>query len=213
MTIDVLLVDDHDLVRESLSERLNRESDLRVVGTCGNANDAIPSARDLQPSIILMDIDMPGRSCFDAARRILTAQPKIGLIFLSAHVRDNYVKQASEVGARGYLTKGCPPEEVVSAIRTVNEGALYFCEEVQARWSSQENGDGVATSRLSTLTKREMEILIYIARGLAKKEIAGIMTISVKTVEKHTENVMRKLDIHDRVELCRFALRDGLLPP
>lgn len=213
MTIEVLLVDDHDLVRESLSDRLNRENDLTVVGTCGNADDAIPSARDLQPRIILMDIDMPGLICFDAARRILSAQPDIGLIFLSAHVHDHYVDEANSVGARGYLTKGCPPEEVISAIRTVSEGATYYSEEVQARLIPRDGGDGEETSRVSTLTKREREILSYIARGLAKKEVAGIMKISVKTVEKHTENVMRKLDIHDRVELCRFALREGLIPP
>jgi len=214
--ITVFLVDDHALVRGALSERLEREPDLVVVGAAGTADDAFDPIIAVAPDVVLMDIDMPGVNCFDAARKILTLSPDTRVVFLSGFLNDRYVEQALEVQARGYLSKREPPDTVVSAIREVAAGGAYFSEDVQSRIVVEAQGVRLASalrSRASLLTPRELEIIRYIARGMTKKEIAGVMHISVKTVDRHTVNLMTKLDIHDRVELTRFAIREGLAEP
>ncbi len=212
-TIRILIVDDHALVRGALSERVQREPDLEVVGNAGNAGDAIALALDCGPDIILMDIDMPGMICFDAAREIAALRPETRVIFLSAFLHDWYIQQALQVKARGYLTKREPPEKVIAAVREVASGGAYFSEEVRSRIVVDSDGATLGEdshSLVSTLTTREVEVLRYIARGLSKKEIASIMHISAKTVDKHSTNLMSKLKIHDRVELARYAIREGL---
>jgi DNA-binding NarL/FixJ family response regulator len=211
--IRVLIVDDHALVRGALSERLKREPGLDVVGGAGDAGEAIRMTLDHNPDIVVMDIDMPGMICFDAAREIASLRPETRVIFLSAFLHDWYIQQALHVKARGYLTKREPPEKVITAIREVASGGAYFSEEVRARIVVDRNGATLsedAKSLVSTLTTREVEVLRYIARGLSKKEIAHIMHISAKTVDKHSTNLMSKLRIHDRVELARYAIREGL---
>jgi DNA-binding NarL/FixJ family response regulator len=211
--IRVLIVDDHDLVRVALSERLQREPNLRVVGSAGTADEAIEKVIEYEPDVVLMDIDMPGLICFDAAKQINAINPETRIIFLSAFSHDRYIQQALAVKARGYLTKCEPPATVVAAIMEVMSGGAYFSEEVRARIVVHKKGALLSSdvrSRASTLTEREVEVLRYVARGLAKKEIARTMHISVKTVDRHSANIMNKLEIHDRVELARFAIREGL---
>ena len=160
-----------------------------------------------------MDIDMPGLICFDAARRITALQPDARIIFLSAFLHDHYIDQALRAKARGYLTKREPPETVVAAILEVASGGAYFSEEIRSRIVVETGGTKLAersASLISILTTRETETLRYIAKGLAKKEIAATMGVSVKTVDRHATNLMSKLDIHDRVELARFAIREGI---
>jgi DNA-binding NarL/FixJ family response regulator len=212
-TIRILIVDDHALVRGALTERVQREPDLEVVGNAGNADEAIALTLECSPDIILMDIDMPGMICFDAAREIASLRPETRVIFLSAFLHDWYIQQALQVKARGYLTKREPPERVIAAIREVATGGAFFSEEVRSRIVVDSSGATLgedSTSLVSTLTTREVEVLRYIARGLSKKEIATIMHISAKTVDKHSTNLMSKLKIHDRVELARYAIREGL---
>lgn len=209
----VLVVDDHALVRGSLCERLDREPAIRVVGSADNADETIDKAQACDPDVVLMDIDMPGLSCFEAARQITSTQPGVHIIFLSAFFHDRYIQQALEVKARGYLTKCEPPDAVVAAIREVANGGAFFSDEVRSRIVVDSRGARLAPqsrSRASTLTERELEVLRYVARGLAKKQIAKLAHISVKTVDRHSSNLMTKLDIHDRVELARFAIREGL---
>jgi DNA-binding NarL/FixJ family response regulator len=211
--IRVLIVDDHALVRGALSERLGREPGLEVVGQAGDAEEAIRLTLDRNPDIVVMDIDMPGMICFDAARELAALRPDTRVIFLSAFLHDWYVQQALHVKARGYLTKREPPEKVITAIREVASGGAYFSDEVRSRIVVDRDGATLgedAKSLVSTLTTREVEVLRYIARGLSKKEIANIMHISAKTVDKHSTNLMSKLQIHDRVELARYAIREGL---
>ncbi len=211
--ISLLLVDDHALVREMLGDLLEREPGLSVVGTVSNADEAVARAILLKPSIILMDIDMPGLLCFDAAGTIQIQCPGTRIIFLSAFIHDRYIEQALAVKAAGYVTKSEPPDSIIRAIRAVAGGGSYFSPEVQARIVVNSDGARLATdqrSRTSTLSPRELEVLRYIARGLSQKEIAGIMYLSTKTVHSHCTNLMTKLDIHDRVELARFAFREGL---
>ena len=214
--ITVLLVDDHELLRETLRERLEREALITVVGTASDAEEAIELASDRCPDIIVMDIDMPGLSCFDAARKIMAEQPDVRLIFLSAHAHDHYIEQALEVGALGYLTKNEPPETLVAAISAAMRNEGSFSEQVRSRLiidPKRARLSDKSSSRVSTLSEREIETLRYIARGLPHKEIADLMDVGPRTIAKHTENLMRKLGIHDRVELARFAIREGLSEP
>jgi DNA-binding NarL/FixJ family response regulator len=208
--ITILLVDDHALVRGAIAERLNREPDLAVVGSAASADEAICKATEVRVDIILMDIDMPGLNCFEAARRLRTIRPGTRIIFLSAHTQDRYIEQALDVKAHGYLTKREPPERVVSAIREVAAGGAFFSEEVQSRIIVDETGAKLPRSRISRLTPRELEVLQYLARGYGKREIGRIMSLATKTIDNHTTSLMSKLRIHDRVELTRFALREGL---
>ena len=211
--IRIILVDDHALVRDSLSARLDAEPDLTIVGTAGAADSGLELAERTAPDIVLMDVDMPGMSCFDAAGRITKRRPDARVIFLSAFAHDHYIDQALQAKARGYVTKSEPLQRVIEAIRQVAAGKVWFSDKVRSRLKA--NGRGVVLaqpvqSRISTLSARETEVLRYLARGLSKKEIGQTMHVSVKTVEGHAERLMSKLDIHDRVALARFAIREGL---
>lgn len=211
--IKVLIVDDHALVRDSLCDRLDREPAISVVGSADTADQAIEKIHHCSPDVVLMDIDMPGLSCFEAARQITATRPASRIIFLSAFFHDRYIEKALEVKARGYLSKRAPPQTLVAAIREVASGGAFFSDEVRSRMVVHSRGVKLARelkSRVSTLTGRELDVLRYVARGLAKKEIAHLMQISIKTVDHHSVNLMTKLDIHDRVELARFAIREGL---
>ena len=198
--IKLLVVDDHALVRGALAERLQREPDITVVGTAATADQAVEKTIECKPDIVLMDIDMPGLDCFDAARTITSIQPETNIVFLSAFHQDAYIENALNVQARGYLSKRESPESVVAAIREVASGGAYFSEEVRSRIVVDTRGAKLAqksTSRASMLTVRELEILRYVARSMSKKEIAGVTHLSVKTVDRHCANLMAKLDIHD----------------
>jgi len=208
----ILLVDDHELVRSALRGLLQRDPAYEVVGECSNAEDALRSAFECDPQILLIDIDMPGMICFDAVKQMRARLPELAVIFLSAFFHDHYIEQALAVGARGYVVKGDPPSVLFEALEAVARGGDFFSDDVRARFALDERGlpsEGAPTVT-STLTNREVEVLRYLARGLSKKEVAGTMHLSVKTVEHHSASVMRKLDIHDRVELARYAIREGL---
>lgn len=209
----ILIVDDHALVRSMLADCVAASADLYVVGVAGDAETAVNEAIRLKPDIVVMDIDMPGMLCFDAVRVIRTRCPDTRVLFLSAFFHDRYIEQALAVEASGYVTKNEPPEALLRAIRAVAAGETYYSAEVLARVVVTPEGVSLPAgrhSRTSTLTQRELEILRYLARGLAKKEIAELMHISVNTVNRHTDSIMAKLDIHDRVQLACFAIREGL---
>jgi DNA-binding NarL/FixJ family response regulator len=214
--IRILVVDDHALVRSAISELLEREPRFEVVGTAGTADEALEMIVKCEPTIILMDIDMPGMVSFEAVRRIAEMRPEAKIIFLSAFMYDHFIDQALAVRARGYLTKRETAERVVSAILEVASGGACFSEEVQSRIAVGTGGARLPAevkSRAAILRPRELETICYIARGMSKKKIAEQMNISIKTVEHHTMNLMSKLQIHDRVELARYAIREGLIQP
>lgn len=215
-TITVLLADDHALVRESLGNWLRESGDIRVVGEVGSADEAVAVAVRERPDVVLMDIDMPGLLAFDAVRTIRTRCPNTRIIVLSGFFHDRYIEEALSAEASGYITKGESADAVVRAVRAVASGGTYFSPEVQARIVVDTHGARLAaegSTRASTLTPRELEVLRYIARGLSKKDIAAIMHLSVKTVDNHSTSLMTKLNIHDRVELARYAIREGLAEP
>ena len=213
--VKVLVVDDHALVREMVATTLRSDSDEWFVETESNAGDAVKTAVKFKPDVVLMDIDMPGMICFDAAERILSLVPAAKVIFVSAHVQDHYIEQALRIGASGYVTKTSQPGYLLGAIRQVVRGRVSFSPEVRARIVADRDGlklgQKQARTLTSTLTTREREVLQYVAKGLSKKNIAKTMHLSVKTVESHTGRLMAKLNLHDRVGLTRFAIREGLV--
>jgi DNA-binding NarL/FixJ family response regulator len=212
----ILIVDDHALVRDMLSQRLALETDLEVVGTAENADRAYDLALRLRPDLVVLDIDMPGLSAFELARRVEEEMPATRVFFLSGYVQDGYISQALQVRAGGYATKGGTSDSLLSCMRKVLRGGTCFCPEVRSRLEITSEGPRLAAgvrTRVQLLTPRELEVLAYLGKGLSKKEIARITDLSVKTVEQHCTHLMQKLDIHDRVELARFAIREGLVRP
>ena len=211
--ITVLLADDHALVLRMLRDRLNGERDITVLAAVETADEALQNAVQMKPDVVVMDIDMPGQTCFEAARTIRAQCPETHTIFLSAFFNDAYIDQALSVEAAGYLTKGEPPEALVDAIRAVKAGKRHFSPEVQSRIVVDQGGLRLSQkgrSRASTLSNRELEILRHLAQGMSQKQIADLAHRSIQTIHKHCNNIMAKLDIHDRVELARFAIREGL---
>ena len=211
-SIRVLLADDHALVRDMLARTLVREGML-VVGNVDTADSAEVCGRREEPDVAVLDIDMPGKSIFEVARSIQETSPDTRIIFLSAFIHDHYIEQALAVEASGYLTKAEPPEVVVAGIRKVVGGAASFSTEVLDRIVIGESGARLVGrhARVALLTEREREVLAYVARGLQQKQIARLADISIKTVQHHITHVMEKLEIHDRVELSRFAIREGVI--
>lgn len=214
--VNVLVVDDHGLVRDGVSGILSREEDIAVVGTAENADEAISKAVDLRPDIILLDIDMPGISCFDAVQIIRARAPQTRFVFVTAHEHDEYLEQALRVKAHGFVMKSEGIAALTEAIRNVARDRVHFSVEVMNRLVV--SGDKIELanpprSRLSTLSPRERELLRILAKGLSLKEAASVLGISYKTADKQKASLMNKLDIHNRVELARFAIREGMVEP
>jgi DNA-binding NarL/FixJ family response regulator len=211
--ITVVLADDHTLIRESLARWFESSPEIRVVAHVDDADEAVAAALHHRPDVTVLDIDMPGRDCFDAAQTICRALPQTRIIFLSGLVHDCYIERALAVRAAGYVSKGTPLEMLAAAIRGAKAGQVHFSPEVQARIVVDARGPrlrGRVQSRSQTLSTRELEVLRHLARGLTRKEIARQMCLSPDTVHAHTSNLMRKLEVHSRVELATFAVREGL---
>lgn len=211
--IRIVLVDDHAILREGLAVQINAQEDMTVVGDAGDAESGIDLVIRHHPDILIMDIDLPGLSCFAAARTIAARMPDTRIIFLSAYGHDRYIEQALDVRAWGYITKGESFTAVREAIHEVAAGRLRYSEDIKARLVVQGDGFTLAQekkTRASTLTPREIEVVQYLSKGMAVKEIAKVMHLSAKTVDNHKSNMMAKLNIHDRVALTRFALQEGL---
>jgi DNA-binding NarL/FixJ family response regulator len=209
----VFLVDDHELVRSALASALSGRAGIQVVGEAANADEALTGVERERPDVLVMDIDMPGTHCFEAVLAMRERVPELRVIFLSAFFHDRYIEEALRVGAAGYVVKGRPLRMLFEALEIVAAGGDYFTDEVRARLVEERGSrrlDGAAATRASTLTPREVEVLRHLARGLSRKEIAQRMGLSPKTVETHVGGLMAKLDLHDRVELARYAIREGL---
>jgi len=212
----LLIIDDQALVREMLSWRLAQEPDLEVLGTAEDAAQGLELAQQLRPDLITLDIDMPGLSPFELARRVREELPDTRIFFLSSYLQDGYISQAMQVRPGGYVTKGETSANLLTCLRKVLHGGTCFCPEIRKRLENRDVVPGLAGGvrvRIQLLTQREREVLTYLGKGLAKKEIARLMGLSVKTVDQHCTHLMLKLDIHDRVELALFAIREGLVRP
>ena len=215
-TTSIMIVDDHSMVRESIAKIIDECAAFQVVAQAQSASAALTLAIDKRPEIVLMDIDMPGMIPFDAAREISRHVPEVKIVFLSGYCRDHYIEQALAVKARGYLMKTESSSSLIEKLLQVKAGKLSFSPEIWKRITVDTEGLRLAkptSSLASTLTPRELEILKSVALGMTRKQIAATLHISVRTVDNHTNNIMDKLKTHDRLELARYALREGLVEP
>jgi len=213
--IKVLLADDHTVVRQGLRALLAAEEDMEVVGEADNGRQAIQLVKELLPDVAVMDIAMPVLNGLEATRQITRAVPSVKVLVLSSYSDDEYIQQVTEGGAAGYLVKQTAGTELLKAIREVYRGNAYFSPLIAKRLRDQcrhamEGGHPVGR-RTDYLTTREAEVLQLIAEGRANKQIASELCISIKTVEKHRQQVMNKLGIHDVAGLTRHAIAKGII--
>jgi DNA-binding NarL/FixJ family response regulator len=213
--ITVLLAEDHMIVREGFRKMLELEDDIEVVGEAQDGRRAVALAKTLRPEVVLMDIAMPLLNGLEATRQVLKALPATKVLILSAHSDDAYVKNATESGAVGFLLKQTSAHDVCRAIREVQKGKTFYSPSISRREDrihplSSDRAGGFK-KKAAQLTSREMEILQLIAEGKANKQAAAELGIGVKTVEKHREHVMQKLDIHDTAGLTRYAISAGII--
>ncbi len=217
--IRVLLADDHTILREGIRLLLSAQPDIEVVGEAGDGKEAVGKAHELRPDIVLMDIAMPGMNGLEATRRIRAEDKEIQVLILSMYEDQDYVLPILEAGASGYVLKRTATSELVSAIRAVYEGNSFLYPSV-AKMLIQDylrrgvGGQGPPSGGQDprgTLSERELEVLRLIGEGLTNQQIADRLFISIKTVQAHRSNIMEKLNIHDRVELVKYAIRHGLI--
>jgi len=213
--ITVLLAEDHTIVREGFRKMLELETDLEVAGEAKDGRQAVALVKKLRPAVVLMDIAMPLLNGLEATRQILKAVPGTRMLILSAHNDDAYINKAIESGAKGFLLKQTSSHEVCRAIREIHQGKTFFSSSISARLNRlhpQSVGRaGLLKKEAAGLTSREMEVLQLIAEGSANKQIASELGIGIKTVEKHREHLMQKLDIHDTAGLTRYAIGTGII--
>ncbi len=207
--IRVLLTDDHTLFRQGIRTLLAAESDIEVIGEAANALDAVALAQQARPDIVLMDIGMAGMSSFEATRLIRKERPDTKVIFLSMYDDEDYLAECVDIGANGYILKDSPAEQLVTALGEVARGGSYLSPRLLTRLVDDFRMQG--RPRFGTLTKREREILKMLAEGKSVKEIATCFELSVKTVEAHKFNLMRKLDIHNKAQLVQYAIQKKII--
>ena len=217
-SITVLLAEDHTIVREGFRKMLELEDDLQVVGEAQDGRQAVALVKKLRPAVVLMDIAMPLLNGLEATRQVLKAFPATKVLILSAHSDDAYVKNAAESGAAGFLLKQTSAQDVCRAIREVQKGNTFFSPSISRRLDrlnpqspARARGFRGFNKKAVQLTSREMEVLQLIAEGKSNKEIATELGIGAKTVEKHRDHLMHKLDIHDAAGLTRHAISAGII--
>jgi two-component system, NarL family, response regulator NreC len=214
MSIKCIVVDDHTLFREGLRRLLDSEPDIKVIGEACDAVGALDKVRELRPDVVLMDIGMPGMSSFEAARLIEKNYPGTRLIFLTMYEDEEYLLQCLEVGASGYVLKDAPAPKLLNAVREVYQGRKYLSPQVLEKLVDDFRSRSQGThgqARSSTLTPREREVIKMIAEGNSVKEIAGLLGLSVKTIEAHKFNLMRKLNIHNKAQLVTYAIQKKIV--
>lgn len=202
--ISVLIADDHKLIRDTWSYILNNDSRFEVIAECGDSEQAVEAAKVKRPHIVLMDINMLPISGFEATERIRKVSPASKIIGVSMHSQPAYAKKMLQIGARGYVTKNSSKEEMMKAILEVHQGNRYVCEEIKNNISElvlEENKD---VPNVNALTEREIQIINLIKDGQSSKEIAANLNISLKTVEVHRHNVLKKLKLKNSASLVNF---------
>lgn len=214
MNIKVLLVDDHKIVREGLRSLLEKEGDIKIVAEADNGRTAAQRATEMLPDVVVMDIAMPEMNGIEATRRITAENPEIRVLALSMHSARRFVSEALSVGAKGYLLKDCAADELVRAIRTVAADKIYLSPDIadQIVKDYVKNLPDSPPAALNMLSTREKEVLQLIAEGRNTKEIAFTLNVSIKTIETHRQQIMKKLNLQSVAGLTRYAIREGLTP-
>ncbi|MBN1399606.1 MAG: response regulator transcription factor [Anaerolineae bacterium] len=212
MTIRILIADDHGVLRAGLRALLGTERDLEVVGEAADGDEAIRMAEELHPDVVLMDVSMPGEGGIAATRRLIARRLGVRVLILTIHEDESLLHEAIRAGAAGYILKRAVEQELMSAIRAVARGEIYvhpaMTRALLAGIDRPAPPDHITPE---ALTPRETEVLCLIAQGYTNRQIADILTLSVRTVESHRANLMAKLNAHSRVELVRYAADHGLL--
>ncbi len=210
--IRILLADDHKLLIDGLRPLLEKQKDIEVVGVARDGLEAASLASKYKPDIILLDISMPRLNGIDAARKILDVLPDTKIVMLSMHADRKFIQESLRVGARGYILKESAASEVIEAIAAVRKGELFFSKSVREQvlhdyveWVKEGK-----TEDANPLSGREREVLQLLAEGKSTKDIAGLLFISIKTVESHRKQIMDKLGLHSIAELTKYAIREGL---
>lgn len=214
--IRIVLVDDHLMLVDSLVSRFHRDTNIEVVGTATNADDGLSLILETEPDVVILDVELPGRGSFDIAEEISSRLKNTRMIFLTGYLSDIFIELALRVNAVGYLLKGEPIESLIHAIKKAARGEYCFSQSVQERliYDQKKNCYSIQSqSMLASLTSRQIEVLRHLARGKSVKEVARSMHLSEKSIDSHKYRIMHKLGIHDRVELARYSIREGLTLP
>jgi len=211
-----LLVDDHEVVRTGLRMLLENQSDLAIVAEASTGAEADRLADEYDPDVVVMDITLPDISGIEATRRMKQKHPQIAVVALTIHEDEQYFFEMLQAGASAYVPKRAAPDDLISAIRAANLGEIYLYPSLAKALVSDylgRNRTELEEQKLENLTPREQEVLELLAAGLSNDEIADRLVISPYTVARHRENLMRKLDLHNRSELVKYAIRKGLISP
>lgn len=211
--VRLLLVDDHPIIRSGLRMLFQAEPSLTIVGEADSGAAGIAMVEQLHPDVVIMDVAMPGMNGIEATRRIKAVSPETTVLALTMHEDEQYFFEMLNAGASGYIPKRAAPDDLVSAIKVVAKGNVFLYASL-ARFLIRDMADRAEAEPQTgedVLTAREREVLTLIADGYTNREIADTLVISVKTVERHRENIMAKLDIHNRVELVRYAIKKGMI--
>jgi len=214
MTSRLLLVDDHAVVRSGLRMLLEPEADFEIVGEAGSGREALKAVAEMRPDIVLMDIGLPDISGIEAAAEIKRLRPETAIVALTIHEDEEYFFKMLAAGASGYVPKRAAPEELLTALRAAATGEVYLYPSLAkllvTDYLAQDSAARPAEA-LDGLTDREREVLAHLADGASNGEIAETLSISPKTVARHRENIMRKLGLHSRTELVKYAIRKGII--
>jgi DNA-binding NarL/FixJ family response regulator len=205
-----MIVDDHTLIRETWSFLLGRNENFDVIAELGDGQKAIDIARDKRPQIVLLDINMAPLNGFDILKMIRKLSPGSKVIAVSMHSQPAYAKKMLRLGAKGYVTKNSPKQEMLDAIAEVTKGNIYICQEVKNILSDQMLGEEDTAAGLNQLSEREIEVINQIRDGLSSKEIADKLGISIKTVEVHRHNILKKLKVKNTASLINYINSSGL---
>lgn len=207
----ILIAEDHETVREGLKLIINAQSDMEVCGEAGDGRMAVKSAQELQPDVVVMDVTMPEVNGLKATIKLKQLNPQIRILTLTRHTDDGYLQELLRAGASGYVLKQSASSELLRAIRTVAGGGNYLDPSIAGRVINSYTKRATGVQPQTTLSDRETEVLRQIAWGYTNKEIAAMLSISVKTVEAHKANAMRKLDMYSRIDIVRYAILQGWL--
>jgi DNA-binding NarL/FixJ family response regulator len=207
----IMLADDHETVREGLKMIVNAQDDMEVVGFAGDGREAVARAQELLPDVLVMDISMPKLNGLKATEKLNAVCPQVKVLTLSRHADDGYIRELLAAGACAYVLKQSAPSELIHAIRAVAAGGKYIDPKLAAKVMGRYSDRGPRGEAKGNLSERESEVLRLIALGYSNKEIAARLSLSVKTIEVHKANAMRKLNITSRIDLVRYAIFQGWL--
>jgi len=213
--IRIMLVDDHTMMREALRTVLEQDKSMEVVAEVGDGETALRMADELAPAVVVMDVALPGMSGIETTRRLLARHPEIKVLALSTYLDRRIIQQMLDVGASGYIAKSAAGAELKQGIRNVVAGRSYLCSEVAAVIADglRERHSATGHAETRVLSRREVQVATLLAEGKSAPDIATELHIAPSTVDVHRRNLMRKLDLHNVVELTRYAIRTGLVLP